>query len=105
MKRLPKTFRKHCMMVSWHWMLSSVSFPGNALVVITCSLLLFSFQGGADRSGSTAITCFITETHIIFGNCGDSRGLLARSGNVEFATDDHKPTNEVERARISVMST
>ncbi len=55
---------------------------------------------GDDRSGTTAIVSLITPEKIIFGNCGDSRGLLCRSGKSVFATKDHKPTNEMERERI-----
>jgi len=53
-----------------------------------------------EQSGSTAILCIITPTRIIFSNCGDSRGVLCRNGEVCFATDDHKPTNEDEQSRI-----
>jgi len=55
---------------------------------------------GEDHSGSTAVTSFITPTHIVFGNAGDSRAMLARGGSVHFATDDHKPTNPEERGRV-----
>jgi protein phosphatase 1B len=37
---------------------------------------------GDDHSGSTAITSFVTPTHIIVGNCGDSRAMLIRDGAV-----------------------
>lgn len=53
-----------------------------------------------DRSGTTAIVSVITPDKIIFGNCGDSRGILCKSGKVEFHTKDHKPVNEGERSRI-----
>jgi serine/threonine protein phosphatase PrpC len=53
-----------------------------------------------DLSGTTAITCLVTEDHIIFANCGDSRGLLCRRGEVVFATVDHKPYLQQERERI-----
>ncbi len=55
---------------------------------------------GSDRSGSTAIVCLLTPDHIIWGNCGDSRGILCSDNVVNFATVDHKPFNEIERARI-----
>eukprot|EP00730_Choanoeca_flexa_P003070 TRINITY_DN11278_c1_g1_i6.p1 TRINITY_DN11278_c1_g1~~TRINITY_DN11278_c1_g1_i6.p1 ORF type:complete len:263 (+),score=35.74 TRINITY_DN11278_c1_g1_i6:158-946(+) len=54
-----------------------------------------------DRSGSTAVCVFVTPTHIIFGNCGDSRAVLSREGAVGFATEDHKPTDEGEKTRIA----
>ncbi len=56
--------------------------------------------GLRDISGSTATTVLITPTHIIFGNCGDSRGLLSREDKVFFATLDHKPSNPEESTRI-----
>eukprot|EP00794_Sanderia_malayensis_P019844 gene19844-21786_t len=59
------------------------------------------FKLGDERSGSTAVAVFVTATHIIFANCGDSRALLSRSGGqVAFATMDHKPYNELEKQRI-----
>jgi serine/threonine protein phosphatase PrpC len=57
-----------------------------------------------DRSGSTAVCTMVTPTHIIFGNCGDSRAVLCRSGKVQFATEDHKPTNADETARIEAAN-
>ncbi len=69
-----------------------------------------------DRSGSTALVCTITPTQIIFSNCGDSRGFLCsykddedkdnedKDGKVKniikFSTEDHKPYNDKEQARI-----
>lgn len=61
------------------------------------------FQGvleGKDHSGTTVIVVIISPTHIYFANCGDSRALLCRGGSVEFATADHKPCNQEEKARI-----
>lgn len=55
---------------------------------------------GQDRSGTTAITVMISPHKIIWGNCGDSRGLLCRNGQLFFATVDHKPYNIVEKNRI-----
>lgn len=57
-------------------------------------------QSLQDHSGSTAITLFLTPSHVIFGNCGDSRGLIARAGVCFFATADHKPSNPEETARV-----
>ena len=55
---------------------------------------------GKDRSGTTAIVVMVSPTKIIWANCGDSRGLLCRSGNVHFATTDHKPFHVNEKSRI-----
>ena len=55
---------------------------------------------GEDRSGTTAIVVMVTPKKIIWGNCGDSRGLLCRNNKVVFSTQDHKPYNQSERTRI-----
>ncbi|CAH1791067.1 unnamed protein product [Owenia fusiformis] len=55
---------------------------------------------GEDKSGSTAICALVSPTHIYFANCGDSRGLLTSSGAVKFHTQDHKPSNPIEKERI-----
>ncbi|KAK8803408.1 hypothetical protein WA158_001102 [Blastocystis sp. Blastoise] len=53
-----------------------------------------------DQSGSTAITSFITPSHIIVGNLGDSRCLLSRGYLPIPMSIDHKPEKESERQRI-----
>ena len=55
---------------------------------------------GIDVSGSTCIAAFITPTHIIVANLGDSRAVLSSEKRVRFATADHKPTDVKERNRI-----
>ncbi|KAK7821570.1 hypothetical protein U0070_014450 [Myodes glareolus] len=57
-------------------------------------------RNGMDRSGSTAVGVLISPTHIYFINCGDSRAVLCRNGEVCFSTQDHKPCNPVEKERI-----
>ena len=52
-----------------------------------------------DKSGATATTVFITPTHIICANAGDSRSVYCR-GNVVALSEDHKPDNPGERRRI-----
>ncbi len=52
------------------------------------------------RGGTTAVTAMITPDKIIWANCGDSRGILCRSGNLAFNTEDHKPYLEKEQKRI-----
>lgn len=59
-------------------------------------------KSGVDHSGATAITSFITPTHIIIGNAGDSRAVMCRGEGVHFGTKDHKPTNVEERSRVEV---
>lgn len=53
-----------------------------------------------ERSGSTAAAVLISPRHVYFINCGDSRALLCRGGEVAFYTEDHKPCNPRERERI-----
>ena len=57
-------------------------------------------MSGEDKSGSTAVCVMISPTHVFFANCGDSRGVLCRKGDVAFSTQDHKPINPEEKARI-----
>ena len=50
-------------------------------------------QAGADHSGSTAVSAFVTPTHYVIANCGDSRCVLSRGdGRAVWASEDHKPT-------------
>ncbi|KAJ3590497.1 hypothetical protein NHX12_008448 [Muraenolepis orangiensis] len=53
-----------------------------------------------ERSGSTAAAVLISPRRLYFINCGDSRALLCRGGEVVFYTEDHKPCNPRERERI-----
>uniref|UniRef100_A0A3Q3WFZ6 protein-serine/threonine phosphatase n=1 Tax=Mola mola TaxID=94237 RepID=A0A3Q3WFZ6_MOLML len=57
-------------------------------------------QDNWDRSGSTAAAVMISPRCIYFINCGDSRTLLCHNGQVVFYTEDHKPFNPREKARI-----
>ncbi|KAG8001997.1 Protein phosphatase 1B, partial [Nibea albiflora] len=57
-------------------------------------------QDNWDRSGSTAAAVMISQHHIYFINCGDSRTLLCKNGQVVFYTEDHKPFNPREKERI-----
>lgn len=50
--------------------------------------------------GSTAICCLVTQKHLFFANCGDSRAVLSRGGKVALSTYDHKPINPTEKERI-----
>ncbi|XP_010871018.1 protein phosphatase, Mg2+/Mn2+ dependent, 1Na (putative) [Esox lucius] len=53
-----------------------------------------------ERSGSTAAVAMLSPRYIYFVNCGDSRTLLCRDGQVSFYTEDHKPFNPREKERI-----
>lgn len=53
-----------------------------------------------ETSGSTAVTVLVTEREVICAHVGDSRAVLCRGGVCVSLTDDHKPENEAEMARI-----
>src|SRR6218665_190346 len=55
---------------------------------------------GEDKSGTTAVCVLISPRHLFFANCGDSRTVLSRGGQVAFCTQDHKPINPIEKERI-----
>ncbi|KAJ0402547.1 hypothetical protein P43SY_000810 [Pythium insidiosum] len=57
-------------------------------------------QYGSDQSGCTAISAFLTSTHVIVANTGDSRSVLAKNGKTVAMSYDHKPMNDTERKRI-----
>jgi len=54
-----------------------------------------------DSSGCTAVAALLTHDNKIYvANAGDSRCVLAVKGEVKPLSFDHKPANEVEKARI-----
>lgn len=57
-------------------------------------------ERGDDHSGSTSIGSMVTPDHIVLSNCGDSRAIIVRDGKAILATEDHKPYNPTEQARI-----
>ena len=64
-------------------------------------------MGGGERIanfiGCTATVVLITKTEYICANAGDSRTVLGRSSGSETCvplSEDHKPDNEEEKARI-----
>ncbi|KAG7369002.1 protein phosphatase 2C [Nitzschia inconspicua] len=54
-----------------------------------------------ERSGSTCVVVFVTPSHIICANAGDSRAILRRGGSVLPLSFDHKPNNVPEMERIN----
>jgi len=58
------------------------------------------WKNGEDQSGTTAVCAFITKSDIICANCGDSRAIFSRAGDLKLVTRDHKPYNDDERRRI-----
>jgi protein phosphatase 1B len=55
---------------------------------------------GEDKSGSTAVACLISPSHVYLINCGDSRAIVCSDNQVAQCTVDHKPVNQSERERI-----
>jgi len=54
-----------------------------------------------EPSGTTATMVVVTEDSYVVANLGDSRVAVARGDDTEFfATNDHKPDNELESARV-----
>ncbi|PPR07801.1 hypothetical protein CVT26_014986 [Gymnopilus dilepis] len=55
-----------------------------------------------DPSGCTAVAALLTRDNKIYvANAGDSRSVIAVKGQVEPLSFDHKPTNDLERMRIT----
>jgi protein phosphatase 2C family protein 2/3 len=55
-----------------------------------------------DPSGCTAVVGLITPDGRIFvANAGDSRSVLGYKGEAKAMSNDHKPTNKEETARIT----
>jgi protein phosphatase 1G len=53
-----------------------------------------------DSKGCTANVVFIKGKEIYWANAGDSRAVIASEGKAENLSEDHKPENEIEKARI-----
>lgn len=54
-----------------------------------------------DSSGSTAVACIITPSHIICANVGDSRCVIGtKNGLAINMSEDHKPSTPDEKKRI-----
>ena len=54
----------------------------------------------ANTTGCTAVTVFITNEEYIVANAGDSRAVLCRDAVPVALSEDHKPNDERESARI-----
>ena len=55
---------------------------------------------GRDCSGCTSVTCMVTPKHFVCANAGDSRCCMGTNGTTIALSDDHKPNNPEEQARI-----
>ena len=56
---------------------------------------------GKSYAGTTATVLLVTRTQLICANAGDSRTVLARGGRAKDMSEDHKPENPQELARIN----
>ena len=54
-------------------------------------------------AGCTATMVMITPKEIICANAGDSRTILSRKGVAEALSEDHKPDDPLEKARIEKL--
>jgi len=52
------------------------------------------------QGGSTALLIAITDKDIYIANAGDCRCVIGKGDNVKRITTDHKPDNDIEKARI-----
>lgn len=52
------------------------------------------------EAGCTSTTVLVTHDKVICANAGDSRTIVLKGGKVLFGTVDHKPDDELEKARI-----
>lgn len=57
-------------------------------------------DGGKSFAGATATVILVTRTEIYCANAGDSRTVIAKAGNAREMSEDHKPDNAGEIARI-----
>lgn len=53
-----------------------------------------------DGVGCTACMCAVTARHLVVANSGDSRAVLCRGGRAVALSEDHKPNDPGELARI-----
>lgn len=51
-------------------------------------------------AGCTAVAALVAGGELIVANAGDSRCVACRNGTAVAMTEDHKPNDEAEHARI-----
>lgn len=61
---------------------------------------LLNAERTGNESGSTAVTVLLHGDRLVVGHTGDSRVVLSSDGKAVPLTEDHSPTNPVERQRI-----
>merc|ERR1712086_433350 len=58
-------------------------------------------EGAESFAGCTANVCLIMKGVVYCANSGDSRTILWSNKKVKALSEDHKPDNDIEKARIS----
>lgn len=58
-------------------------------------------ESNESNAGCTANVVLIKDKKIYIANAGDSRSLLYKGGKVTRLSEDHKPDNDIEKARIT----
>jgi serine/threonine protein phosphatase PrpC len=53
------------------------------------------------KSGTTAVTLLLTDSHMVVSNVGDSEAILSRGGQAVQLSVLHKPLNEKEKQRVT----
>jgi len=56
--------------------------------------------GGESCAGSTANVVVIKKNTLYVANAGDSRTIISQGGKAVQISIDHKPDNDIEKARI-----
>ena len=84
---------------------SDINLLGEALAqaFLDIDVALRAHQGlesTKDTSGCTSVTAVITPRYIICSNAGDSRCVMGTNGMAKALSEDHKPTDDIERKRI-----
>lgn len=52
------------------------------------------------QAGCTSVVCLIVDDKLYCANAGDSRGIMCRGGQAVALSEDHKPSQAIEQARI-----
>ncbi|KAJ8750941.1 hypothetical protein K2173_016122 [Erythroxylum novogranatense] len=97
---------KDCLLEKWKKALSSCFRKVDSKVGEPCTATAGSDSDthsepvAPETVGSTAVVAIVCSTHIIVGNCGDSRAVLCRGKMAVPLSVDHKPDREDEYERI-----
>lgn len=65
-----------------------------------CEASLAKSKYEVNFSGTTAVLVIQVDEYLICGNTGDSRAIVKTTEGIKNLSNDHKPDNELEKARI-----